>query len=315
MVFPVQSADAQQTVTFTSTMTHSVPKYGQNTANTTTDKTAYSREQESRMAIVIDYSAGFPDAATIAGSAFNIVGAMRYIGFPDRHKCTNASELARFTEHDLGMGAVFEDTAGRWRLGSKAGSIDGERAREHATQIEFPAYRPIYVAIDQDVVSSTEFSVMGEYVDAFRAQVGATGVYGENDVIEYCFTHGLTLFHWQTSAWSHRLLNPHRNLYQTLQRITVSDIDCDVNAVLTNDWGQHNWKGTDMDWHQEVTLPSWVNPTYTEVHEYGVAIGAIFFSSIDTWRALYTLNEKGEAVSRLDVLEAKLDALVKKLGA
>jgi hypothetical protein len=57
--------------------------------------------------LVLDYSAGFPGAAAIRRAGYG--GAVRYIGFPSRVKCTTAGELADFDRHGLGMALVYED--------------------------------------------------------------------------------------------------------------------------------------------------------------------------------------------------------------
>src|SRR5438128_2380509 len=54
---------------------------------------------------VLDYSADLPGAARIKAAGYG--GAVRYIGFPDRRKCTTSAELADFTAHGLGMALVY----------------------------------------------------------------------------------------------------------------------------------------------------------------------------------------------------------------
>lgn len=191
---------------------------------------------------VLDYSAGFPGAAKIKNAGY--VGAVRYIGFPSRHKCTTAGEFADFTANKIGMALVYEDTLVDWRGGRAAGRNAGQRARNHATAIGFPTDRPIYMAIDQDVVNSGEFNTMIEYLlgagDAF-GRSNLVGVYGEADVIDRARDVSVAKYFWQTAAWSHGR-HTAADLYQHVGTVFVGGVACDENDVNSLDWGQHNFK-------------------------------------------------------------------------
>jgi hypothetical protein len=194
------------------------------------------------MARVLDYSAGIPGAAAIKRAGY--AGAVRYIGFPDRTKCTNRDELRDFTTRALGMALVYEDNADDWRGGFARGRDAGRRARDHAGAIGFPAGRPIYMAVDRDVVTAAEFNTMVEYLRGAAQVLGGvnlTGVYGEHDVMVRAQQAGVAKWFWQTRAWSGTpvRLYPGRHLYQHPGRVRVGGIDCDFNDVLKADWGQH----------------------------------------------------------------------------
>jgi hypothetical protein len=195
---------------------------------------------------VLDYSAGFPGAQAIADAGY--VGAARYVGFPGRRKCTTAGELADFTAHGLGMALVFEEATGNWRLGRHGGEYDAQRARAHANAIGFPADRPIYMAIDQDVVTSGEFDVMLDYLRGASGPLGGpglTGVYGEADVIDHARDAFAAAWFWQTAAWS-RGRRTEAHLYQHVGTVYVGGIACDTNEVMAADWGQHNAQEDDV---------------------------------------------------------------------
>ena len=193
------------------------------------------------MARVLDYSAGIPGAAAIKRAGY--AGAVRYIGFPDRTKCTNRDELRDFTARGLDMALVYEDNADDWRAGFARGRAAGRRAREHANAIGFPAGRPIYLAVDRDVVTPAEFNTMVEYLRGAAQALGVnlTGVYGEHDVMVRAQRAGVAKWFWQTRAWSGTppQLYPGRHLYQHPGRVQVGGIECDFNDVLKTDWGQH----------------------------------------------------------------------------
>lgn len=217
------------------------------------------------MVQVLDYSAGFPGAQAIKAAGYS--GAVRYIGFPGRRKCTTAAELADFTAHGIGMALVFEDTVTDWRGGFAAGQRAGQLARTHANSIGFPTGRPIYIAIDQDVVSTGEFDTMLDYLRGANGPLGGpgmTGVYGETDVINRARAAGVAAWYWDTTAWSRGVKAPGIHLFQHVGTVTVGGIGCDINDVLLPDWGQHTLEDTVLDW--TTVLKDW--DTATEAQAY-----------------------------------------------
>lgn len=195
------------------------------------------------MAQVLDYSAGKPGALAIVRAGY--VGAVRYIGLPGRTKDIDRTEYEDFSRNGIGMALVFEEAAGNWRNGYTQGQIDGRRARDHANAIGFPADRPIYMAIDQDVVTEADFKAMLAYLNGAAASLGGvyvTGVYGEADVIDRVRSEGKAKWFWQTKAWSRGRVTP-AHLRQNIGTVYVGGIGCDVNDVLADDWGQHSYGG------------------------------------------------------------------------
>lgn len=196
---------------------------------------------------VLDYSAGLIDGQAIKNAGYG--GAVRYIGFPDRRKCTTKSEFDRFTAAGIGMALVFENNTTDWRGGFAQGAASGRLARNHANAISFSADRPIYMAIDQDV-TGIDFNLAMQYLHGASTTLGgayATGVYGEADVVDRARAYRVDgkpvcSFFWQTAAWSHGRRTT-ANLFQHVGVVYVSGIACDINDVLTDDWGQHNYQG------------------------------------------------------------------------
>lgn len=208
------------------------------------------------MARVADYSAGFPGAAALKKAGY--VGAVRYIGLPGYRKCTTKAELDDFVAHELGMALVFEHLATDWRGGYNAGRANMRRALDHAYAIGWPADdRPIYMAVDQDVVTATEFDTAMSYLagaaDAHKGK-SSTGPYGEYDVCARSLAAGFA-WQWQCRAWSGTRTYPHGHLaaarlYQYYghpstgpggtagPNVVVNGIECDTNEVLHPDWGQ-----------------------------------------------------------------------------
>jgi hypothetical protein len=246
------------------------------------------------MAQVLDYSAGFPGAAAIKKAGY--AGAVRYIGFPDRRKCATSGELADFTANGRGMAVVFEDSAAEWRGGRAAGSRDGIKARNHATAIGFPRTRPIYFAVDQDVVSSGEFGVMLDYLRGAGDALGGAsqvGVYGEADVIDRARDAGVACYFWQTVAWS-RGRRTTAHLFQHVGAVTVGRISCDFNDVLADDWGQHNYQHLqedDVAFTDDITVAAPGDRNYSETHTAAQILGDTYYWSSDTHRMVAALTE------------------------
>ena len=211
---------------------------------------------------VLDYSAGFPGARAIKAAGY--AGAVRYIGTPGNRKCATKAELDDFNAHGLGMALVFEQTAGQWRAGFEQGKQDARLAREHADAIGFPRGRPIYMAIDQDVVTEDEFRAMGKYLDGAGEVLGRhlTGPYGEYEVCRRSAEWGFR-WQWQCRAWSGIAVILHfegRRLYQYFGHPNggpnpeIGGVDCDVNEADNPDWGQHNVTvEEEMSWDTYIT--------------------------------------------------------------
>jgi hypothetical protein len=276
------------------------------------------------MSQVLDYSAGFPGARAIKAAGY--AGAARYFGFPERRKCATAGELRDFDANGIGMAAVFEDSAAEWRGGRAAGSRDGIKARNHATAIGFPKTRPIYFAIDQDVVTSGEFAVMLEYLrgagDALGSP-GLVGVYGEADVIDRARDAGVARYFWQTIAWS-RSRRTAAHLFQHVGTVYVGGVACDVNDVLADDWGQHNFASTledDVAFTDDLTVAAPGDRNYSETHSAAQILGDTYYWASDTHQAVSNIlvpavAALGAAVSNgafdQAAFTAHLDATIKK---
>lgn len=197
------------------------------------------------MSLVLDYSAGFPGAQRIKDAGYQ--GAVRYIGFPGRTKCTTKSEFEDFKRVGIFMALVFEDSATAWRRGFSGGQTDARTAVADADRIGWPSDRPIYFAVDQQVLTNAELNTAREYVRGAASVLGfsRTGVYGQYSVIEAC--RDTCQYFWQCRAWSGTppKLSAIRDLYQHVGTVTVGGIACDTNEVLSSDWGQHTQQGDD----------------------------------------------------------------------
>jgi hypothetical protein len=272
------------------------------------------------MAQVLDYSAGKPGALAIARAGYR--GAVRYIGFPNRTKCTTAGELEDFSRNGLGMALVFEDTNSNWLGGYNQGKADARTARAHADAIGFPRGCPIYMAVDRDVSGASQLATAVAYVQGSADYLGGpghTGVYGEHDVVAAVAAAGAAKYLWQCRAWSGTPVKLYagRHLYQQVGTVTVGGIACDINDVLQEDWGQHNAQGggwlmalTD---EQQQQLYTWVKDLTTVLGKYyslrrdnvgdaddhtiGAAIYDIEFVLGDAWKETVSVEAGNQGVS------------------
>jgi Rv2525c-like, glycoside hydrolase-like domain len=197
------------------------------------------------MTIVADYSGGFPGAKALKEAGF--IGAVRYIGSPGNIKCATAAELRDFLANGISMSLVFEQTAGQWRYGYSQGQRDAIAARAHASDIGYPLNRPIYFAIDQDVVTADEFKQVDAYADGWASVLGhdLCGPYGEYAVVARCWNRGFK-WTWQCRAWSGSEYFAQRKLFQYYgspytpdgRNVVVNGIEVDTNEVNAADWGQ-----------------------------------------------------------------------------
>jgi glycoside hydrolase-like protein len=197
------------------------------------------------VAQVLDYSAGLPGGSAIKRAGY--IGAVRYIGFPDRRKCTSRGEYEDFSRNGLHMALVYQDGTGDAFTGRQGGVAAAVRARAHADQIGFPRSRPIYFAVDRDVVTAGEFAAAMAYLDGAASVLGIdqVGVYGEADIVDMALP-GHARYGWQTAAWSRSRRTNEAHLFQRIGLVTVGGIGCDINEVLQADWGQHTYVEDEM---------------------------------------------------------------------
>jgi hypothetical protein len=161
--------------------------------------------------------------------------------------------LRDFTANGLGMALVFEHAAEDWRGGFDAGFANYRAARAHANSIGFPASRPIYMAVDSQVVGDANHATMARYIRGAYEAAGfdaeLVGVYGQFSVVRHIAGEGTAKYLWQCRAWSGTPINYHagRHLFQHFgspytidgKNSLVSGIEVDTNEVLSGDWGQH----------------------------------------------------------------------------
>lgn len=125
---------------------------------------------------------------------------LRYIS-NDRSKDLSLSEARKLGARGIGVGVVYETTAGRALSGYNAGINDAKAALRRASELRMPGDRPIYFAVDTD----TSAGAVKAYFQGVNKVMGGNrrvGVYGGYNVVKGLHQMGLTKWQWQTSAWS-----------------------------------------------------------------------------------------------------------------
>jgi len=187
----------------------------------------------------LDYSAGVPSGATVKNSGY--AGVLRYLkktGSSGVHVLTSA-EYADMKSHGVGVELVYEDKRpSRMLNGFNAGANDAVWAKSQAQAVGISSPRCIYFTADFDVQPG-QYAPVRAYLDGAASVLGitVTGLYGGYKAIVNCGSHASWL--WQTSAWSGGLLADGAHVIQNLKQVVIGGITCDVNTLLTDDWGQH----------------------------------------------------------------------------
>lgn len=155
-----------------------------------------------------------PDGATMAAAGYRFV--LGYVS-PNPRKNLTANDYYFYRQAGLGVGLVWESSAGRALTGGQAGgTADGRAAEVQANALGYPVDAVIFFAVDTDTTPAN-YSAITAYARAFNlATRRPVGIYGEFDVIEHFVTPGRqpVRYGWQTAAWSSRRLSSKAHLYQ-----------------------------------------------------------------------------------------------------
>lgn len=216
------------------------------------------------MATALDYSEGRPSGAAVKKDGH--AGVVRYAGTPGRGKNITKAEFQDLDRNGIGVALVYENKAGDALLGRAAGGAAAAAIVFDARNIGFPATRPLYFAVDQDI--TTQMPAVIEYFRGINNVIGVarTGAYGEADVIDALFAAGVISYGWQTAAWSKSRKAKKAHLFQRIGTAIVGGVGCDVNDILATDWGQHNTHTEDdMQLTDEVYQPDGTKMSYGDM--------------------------------------------------
>lgn len=201
--------------------------------------------------LVLDYSAGVPDAAAIKAAGYG--GAVRYIS-PARAdwmvgKPISRGEVSMFELHGLELAFVWQygkDADSDVMRGREGGIADARAAQEKLDELG-RGNHPVFFAVDFDIDIAQWNEVAVEYFRACCEILGRdrVGIYGHSRVISWAVEDhvianlgGGKHLAWQTVAWSHGEIADEAVLFQRAGQVNVGGVECDVNDVWHDYWGQ-----------------------------------------------------------------------------
>ncbi len=179
----------------------------------------------------LDYSWEHPGGAAIKAAGYEFV--MRYVAYPGTGgKGLEAAEIADLQANGLGIGVVYESTAGRMREGFDAGREDAQASLDWIAKVGFPTTLPISAACDFDAQPS-DYDAIDDYLRGFASLLGKArvGIYGSYRVVQHCIAVGVATYAWQTYAWSGGAVFPGNHCYQYSNGETVNGCGVDFNEA------------------------------------------------------------------------------------
>lgn len=194
----------------------------------------------------VDFAIGRPGGKAIREAGFSF--CLRYTPYQgDQGKGLSRAEIADYHGAGLGIGQVFESTAGRMFEGYPAGVEDALIVRLACVALEWPTSRPVYFACDIDAHDPAQLALIHDYMRGVLSERALllVGIYGAYDVIEAAHAGGFASWFWQCLAWSGGRLHPARHLYQTYPGGTINGAAVDFDEAFGPDQGL--WRPEEVD--------------------------------------------------------------------
>jgi Domain of unknown function (DUF1906) len=176
-------------------------------------ETAGAARADESETIGFDFSYTKPPPGPMADAGYEF--AIGYVS-PNPAKNISAGLMAAYRDAGIGVGLVWESTAGRALAGRAAGKQDGRAAEEQANALGYPVDAVIFFAVDKNTTRADRPAIR-EYAEAFS---GATrrpvGIFGEADVLDHFVTPGKkpVQYGWQTVAWSQGRVSEKAHLFK-----------------------------------------------------------------------------------------------------
>jgi hypothetical protein len=176
-------------------------------------ETAGAARADESETIGFDFSWTKPDPDAMADAGYEF--AIGYVS-PNPAKNLSARQVAAYQDAGIGVGLVWESTAGRALDGRAAGEQDGRAAEAQANALGYPDDAVIFFAVDKNTTRADRPAIR-KYAEAFNeATRRPVGIFGEADVIDHFVTPGEppVRYGWQTSAWSKGRVSDKADLFK-----------------------------------------------------------------------------------------------------
>ena len=178
----------------------------------------------------------------------------------DVGKSISESEYQSYQLSGIKVGLVYEDAAMDW-TSPAAGKGKAMIAIPILKKIGFPAGRPVYAAVDEQLPSSAYAATYASIATFAQALVRPIAIYGPRPFLLYCEQNHGVEWHWEVASASWNT-GPEPTS-KRLQQLIIGPADIAGNAVdwdeaMADDWGQ-------VPAPAPVDPPSpWVPPPTTE---------------------------------------------------
>jgi hypothetical protein len=177
----------------------------------------------------LDYSLGPPAPDKIKAAGFGYV--MRYLPFSGSwRQDLTPQEFRGLVDAGIGVGLIWETTAGRAGEGYAAGTRDAELADVaawKATGFDEPA---VWFTVDFDVPPHKEDDVV-EYFRGIMSVMPLSRifVYASYRICQLLREAHVVMGCWQTTAWSRGNWDANHMQIQRIPQVVVDRVQCDVN--------------------------------------------------------------------------------------
>jgi hypothetical protein len=172
-------------------------------------------------------------------AAYGIEFVIGYVSADTTGKRITLQEINAYLNVGVGVGLVYEDSAGAFLGGATIGASHAARAVTQAQALGYPTGCAIATAIDKD--TSADPGTIDAYLWAFTRGCHTAGyrsmVYGGLSTIRRAGDLGLVDLLWQTYAWSNGVWDPRAAIRQIQNGVLIAGRDVDIDVAMVSDYG------------------------------------------------------------------------------
>jgi Rv2525c-like, glycoside hydrolase-like domain len=175
-----------------------------------------------------------------------ITGIFRYACAGRSDVNITPGEIADLRMHGVEVAVVNEHAAGYLLGGYSVGHLAALEGQEIARACGLPD-GVVYLAGDSESLqdSNRTMALVGDACRGAGDAIGRenVGYYGSYPVIDYLARHYPWIrYYWQTAAWSGGRRHPLACAYQEPRQALFGNVQCDLDELLADDWGQRGYQ-------------------------------------------------------------------------